>query len=194
MTESEHYSETLEGFLTRSDSGWFTQLPAVLRAHLARYPELEVQDLYKLLYQAARGSEHAAPDPEAVRLHLTGELAGMGAGPDDPLFDPLPPDGRLVRVHLRPYLRSGRDPEQLLQAFLRTAQEGRGSKEPLQGTLREALHLAEQEPFPFPVQAMIVFFMEMERKKYPAVHHSRVYRRLYRPAYRVAARSFLEAG
>jgi hypothetical protein len=41
---------------------------------------------------------------------------------------------------------------------------------------------------------MIVFFMEMERKKYPAVHHSRVYRRLYRPAYRVAARSFLEAG
>jgi hypothetical protein len=75
MTESEHYSETLEGFLTRSDSGWFTQLPAVLRAHLARYPELEVQDLYKLLYQAARGSEHAAPDPEAVRLHLTGELS-----------------------------------------------------------------------------------------------------------------------
>lgn len=194
MTEAEQAPEALEGFLTRRGTGWSTTVAVALREHLARYPGCEIQDLYKLLYQAARGSEHAAPDPQAARLQLTNELAGMGAGPADPLFDPLPPEGRLVRVHLRPYLRSGRDPEQLLQAFLRTAQEGRGPKGSLQGYLQEALHLAEQEPLPFPVQAMKSFFMEMERKEYPAVHHSRVYQRLYRPAYRVAVRSFLEAG
>ena len=35
----------------------------ILAAHVKRYPRLEIQDLYKLVYQGAMGSEHAVSDP-----------------------------------------------------------------------------------------------------------------------------------
>jgi hypothetical protein len=36
------------------------------------------------------------------------------------------------------------------------------------------------------------FFDKMEAQGFPAMHHSEVYKRLYRPAYRVVARQYLE--
>ena len=39
----------------------------ILAAHVKRYPRLEIQDLYKLVYQGALGSEHAVSDPAQTR-------------------------------------------------------------------------------------------------------------------------------
>ena len=36
------------------------------------------------------------------------------------------------------------------------------------------------------------FYAKMEAQDLPAVHHSEVYKRLYRPAYRVIARQYME--
>ena len=103
----------------------------VIKAHLLRYPQMQIADMYKLLHQAALGSEHAVRDEQAVRDWLERELSEMEAGPNDPLFDPISPDGKILRIHLRPYVRAGKNPEPLLRAFIQTANEWHGSPETL---------------------------------------------------------------
>ncbi|HZW04755.1 MAG TPA: hypothetical protein VFF68_12555, partial [Anaerolineaceae bacterium] len=64
----------------------------ILRAHHARYPRMQIQDEYKLIHQAALGSEHAVDSPEMARKWLIQEAAAMGNGPDEPVFDPISDD------------------------------------------------------------------------------------------------------
>lgn len=169
-------------------------LNQILSLHFTCTPLMQVQDVYKLLHQAAMGSEHAVGDEQAARDWLECELSEMGAGPDDPLLDPLSPDGQILRVHLRPYLRAGKNPETLLRAFIQTANEWRGSPEKLKEYGVAAARLLTQAGTgSFKQGDFEAFFAKMEAQGFPAVHHSGEYERLYRPAYRVVARQFLEA-
>ncbi len=167
-------------------------LGQILTSHLAHTPAMQVQDLYKLLHLAALGSGHAIRDEKMARGWLERELDEMGVGPDDPLLDPLSPDGEIVRIHLRPYRREGKDPDTLLRAFIHTANEWRGSPEKLKEYGVTASRLADKGLLPFSGEAVRSFFAEMEARGFPAVHHSDVYEQLYHPAYRVVARQYLE--
>ncbi len=164
----------------------------MIKAHLLRYPQMQIADLYKLLHQAALGSEHAVRDEQAARDWLERELLQMGEGPDDSLMDPLSPDGQILRVHLRPYLRAGKNPETLLRAFIQTANEWRGSPKKLKEYGAAAARLAQAGTGSIRREEIDAFFAKMEEQYFPAVHHSKDYQRLYRPAYRVVARKFLE--
>jgi hypothetical protein len=167
-------------------------LKNILICHLTRTPAMQVQDVYKLLHQAGLGSEHAAHDEQAARDWLEREITEMGVGPDDPLMDPVSPDGCIMRVHLRPYIATGEDPQVLLKAFIRTTNEWRGSKKTLKTYGQSACQFADEGLLPFSGKSLQSIFAEMEEQQFPAVHHSEVYKRLYRPAYRVVARLYLE--
>jgi hypothetical protein len=164
----------------------------ILRNHFQRYPLMQVADLYKLLHQAALGSEHAVRNEQAARDLLERELAEMRNGPDDPQTDPLSPDGQILRVHLRPYVRSGKDLEKLLAAFIQTANEWRGSPEKLKEYGTTVARLVRSRTAEIPLKEIEAFFAKKEEQHFPAVHHSEVYEHLYRPSYRVVARQFLE--
>jgi hypothetical protein len=152
----------------------------VLQNHLARYPDLKIWDLYKLLHQAALGSEHAVPDPASAERWLVRELTEMDQGIPEPLIDPISHNGEIVRVHLRPYVAAGHDPQGLLDAFIRTANGHRGDAHLLERYWADAVALVV-----FPAHQMKQFFHELEAKGFPAVHHSPEYEKLYHPAYRV---------
>lgn len=157
----------------------------VLQDHLSRYPALQIQDLYKLLHQAALGSEHAVSDRGSVERWLSHELAEMGEGIPEPLTDPISHDGDLVRVHLRSYMAARHDPMLLLDAFIRTANEYHGDPQFLEQYWQEAVAISS-----FPASEMDDFFQGLKDKSFPAVHHSAEYERLYRPAYRVVSLVF----
>jgi len=159
---------------------------AVLCAHFMRYPSMQVQDVYKLIHQAALGSEHAFTNPEGARKWMERELAEMGAGPDESVIDPISNDGQIVRVHLRPFVAQGGDPETLLNAFICTANEYRSDVQ----TLKNYWHIAAGLGY-YSVAEMDEFIQSMQAQNYPAVHHSSEYERLYRPAYRVIWQKFI---
>ncbi len=159
---------------------------STLLDHLARYPAMQIVDLYKLIHQATLGSEHAVTDPEAARRYLGRELAEMGDGLPEPLLDPLSEETGIIRVHLRPYAAAGGDPDRLLEAFLRTANEFHGDTQTLERYWFVATDLGY-----FPADRMDKFIRSMRNQHYPAVHHSPDYQRLYRPAYRVVWRDVL---
>lgn len=156
----------------------------VLQDHLNRYPSMQIQDLYKLLHQAALGSEHAVSDRAAVEHWLMRELAELGVGMAEPLVDPISHNGQIARLHLRPYIAAGHDPRSLLEAFIRTANQYRGETGYLEEYWRDAMALA-----PFPAREMDDFFRDLKDRNFPAVHHSAEYERQYRPAYRVVSLS-----
>lgn len=167
---------------------------AIVLDHLARYPLTQPEDLYKLAYQAAMGSEHAVRSVSAARVWLERELADMGAGPPEPLLDPISPDGRILRVHLRPYLQAGYDPGALLDAFIASAYPIPGGGARLRAFLKDIDLLAEAGKTGIDRKELSSLIVKMESAGWPAVHHSPVYQREYRPAYRVVAREFLPKG
>ena len=167
----------------------------VLQFHFDRYPKMQPDDLYKLLHQAAMGSEHAIPNREAASQWMDRELAMLqqsgAASPDEALYEPLSPDGRLVRVNLRPHLQAGGGTDLLLDAFVRTGEEFSGDPLALESYCERAVELARQGSLPFPHKKLEAHFAMLKREGYPVVHHSKSYADAYRPAYRVVLRDLL---
>jgi hypothetical protein len=170
--------------MSEADEGWMG-FEAVIRNHMARYPAMQISDVYKLVMQAALGSEHAIADPLAARVRLERELAELEGEYDERLMDPISAGGQIVRVHLRPFVAQGGKVETLLQAFIRTAREYRGDLQ----TLVDYWNIAATLGY-HPAEEMDNFMRSMQAQAYPAVHHSPEYRQLYRPAYRVVKAEF----
>lgn len=162
----------------------------ILQAHLARYPGMQLVDIYKLIHQASLGSEHAVRDEEQARRWMEKEIADLGTGPDEPVIDPISPQGDLLRIHLRPFLRWGGDVQSLLQAFVRTANEFQGSLDRLKEHWLAVETMAEKGKLGIALEEVRAFWSAMEARNFPAAHHSPFYQERYRPAYRVVARQF----
>jgi hypothetical protein len=157
---------------------------AAYESYRASHPVATVQDLYKLVHQGVMGSEHAVRDTAPVRAWMEREVAEVRAGTRrgggwGAEVERLPPDGRFVRVHLRPYVARGGDPMRLLAAFVATANTARGdtaafacAERALAGVIGFGAYLAARR-----------------RAGFPAVHHSAEYEGAYGPAYRVVERA-----
>jgi hypothetical protein len=163
----------------------------ILAAHAVRYPFWSVEDLYKLIHQSAMGSEHAIKEEAKVDDWLVRELREMGPGPEEPLLDPISPDGLILRVHLRPFARHGFDHKLLVNAFLRTAKEYQGSHKRIEDYRENAVELVREGKLQISTGEIIRLFAEMKANNYPAIHHSPLFGQHYRPAYRVVASLYL---
>lgn len=165
-------------------------VPTVVQAMVDRYSGHPVQpapeDVYKLLYHAALGSEHAVGDPAGVDRWMRREVAELGPAPDGPAEMMVESLGPFVRVHLRPYLAAGGSPGTLLAAFIRTGSL-RVPKESLHRALEAALAAARERVWPWSADELAAFFDAARERGDPAVHHSAAFAAAYRPAYRVVA-------
>jgi len=166
-------------------------LKRILLGHVQRYPGLRPQDLYKLLYQAAMGSEHAVQDVAEARSWLEREVRGLHEGPKEPAVDPIAPDGRIVRINVRPYLAAQGELDRLFAAFIQTAAEFTGSLDVFQRYLSHTEEMAAAGTLPFSSLELKRFLAKRETEGFPTVHHSDTYRRSYRPSYRVVCYDFL---
>jgi hypothetical protein len=158
---------------------------------VARRPAAEISDVYKLLYQATRGSEHAVTDPATARAWLSEEIAALGSGPPEAVVDTLP-GGAFARVHLRPYLSEGRSAEALLEAFVETANDPAPAAG-LACALESLVRAARDGRVPWAREEVEEYLAARAAEGHPAVHHSEAYERAYRPAYRVVSVSRLSA-
>jgi hypothetical protein len=156
----------------------------LLGQHLARYPRAQLADIYKLLHQAALGPAHAV-DGFSARERLEEEAAQLGTGPAEPLTDPISPDGRLARIHLRPYLSRGLDLGALADALAETAATWPASLDKLARFCGCLGDLADAGGIPFGRADVVAYMSARESEGWPAVRHSDVFRAAYRPAYRV---------
>lgn len=156
----------------------------LLGAHAARYPGLGLEDIYKLLHQAALGPAHAV-EGSAARARLASELGALPDGPEEPLTDPISPDGRLGRVHLRTLMARGLDADLLADAFTETARSWQPATDKLARFCGCLGDLADTGGIAFARADVERYMSARAAEGWPAVHHSDAFRQRWRPAYRV---------
>lgn len=176
--------------LYASDRKWRSReaLTALIQGHLLRYPAAEPRDIYKLLYQGVLGSEHVVDSVEGFEAALRAELDQVQPDENEPLWDPLRPDGLLGRLNLRPFKARGGDPARLLEACLRTSFQRWGTPEDLKRAWDTFGSLTRQGAWPSMSPGRIdILTRYLILHDYPPMHHSTMFRRSYAPAYRVIA-------
>lgn len=153
----------------------------LLIKHCETYPKLQIQDVFKFLYQSAFGCEHFIASPETVTEYIQKEYAKI-SHQSQPLVEPL--DGAYCRVHLS-YLNSGLNASTLGSLFFLSAKkEENGKQELLQ-------KLAVAKELPFQKEAFDDAVEKWAAAGYPPVHHSDVFREAYKPSYRVIAKEYI---
>jgi hypothetical protein len=175
--------------MTRENEARFRR---IVMSNVERYPLMECDDLYKLMFQAAMGSSHGVTGEEAVRTKLYSEMDDLPDGPDEPALDVISDDGSIARVNLRPFKTAGGYCELLIHAFLRTANEFRGSWKRLEDYRELISGMAMDGELTRGLLEIDSYLLEMRDSGYPAVHHSKKYTEAYRPAYRVVMSEFAE--
>ena len=162
-----------------------TAVLAIVESQFVRHPKMAPADLYKLLHQAAMGSEHAMHDTAGVRAWMVNELATMGTGPAEPMIDTIAPGGAIVRVNLRPWVAAGRSTDSLLAAFIATATAYPPDTARLASYLAAADQVVASGGASFTLADWHAYVAAKRGEGYPAGEHSPAYEEAYRPAYRV---------
>ncbi len=170
-----------------------------VREMLIRYPDSEVRDVYKLLYQAYHGAEHALEDESATRRWLEtewGEVEPIVPDESHPLFEPVfipdvtPP---LYRLHLAPAKASGMSVETVLDEFMKSGSEfpvcypedGLELSEAFYEAWAEVGRAISEGNISLGLEDYSQFSAEMEAAGWPPAHHSDAYREAYNPHYRL---------
>jgi len=167
-------------------------LMKLLDSHLNRYPLMEIQDAYKLLYQAALGLERSLHVYSDFEEDLLEEWQRVTASAALPSWEDIHPHGLLVRFHLAPFKARAGQPSKLATICYWSAPLLPGNIEDLKNgweTLRRMCH--EKRWGRFSAQASDEFDQWLKRYQFPPVQHSERYRREYQPAYRLVLREFL---
>ena len=162
-----------------------------IERQLTTYPESTLQDIYKSFYQEHFGPGHIISDTASARRYLMRELSEMGET-QSPYFEPTGSQGDYVRVYLSAVSDSLITAEQILDAFVRSANS---RQEPTVSWMEkwEAIisiiqaNKIELEDF----ETDLPLLTEAARNN-QAVHHSRRYNEAYHPHYRIVERSIFE--
>ena len=168
-----------------------TAVRSAIERQLATYPESTLQDIYKSFYQEHFGPGHIISDTATARRYLMKELSEMGET-QSPYFEPTGSQGDYLRVYLSAVSDSLITAEQLLDAFVRSANLW---QEPTVSWMEkwEAIvsiiqaNKIELEGF----ETDLPLLTEAARND-QAVHHSRRYNEAYHPHYRIVERGIFE--
>lgn len=157
------------------------QTRALLQRHCRSYPDLQVQDVFKYLFQSAYGCEHLVSDEQAALRYIEAEYATLPDSAQDAV-EPL--DGAYSRVYLG-VMRHGLRPQTLARLFCLSAKKEADGNARLAQKLETAQKMTEQGELPFDTKEFAQKLNVWRDAGFPAIHHSDAFRTAYHPAYRV---------
>ena len=157
---------------------------SAIERQMTTYPESTLQDIYKSFYQEHFGPGHIISDTASARRYLMRELSEMSKT-ESPYFELTGSQGDYIRVYLSAVTDSLITAEQLLDAFIRSANS---RQEPTVSWMEkwEAIvsiiqaNKMEIEGF----ETDLPMLTEAARNN-QAVHHSLRYNEAYHPHYRI---------
>ncbi|MBQ3107783.1 MAG: hypothetical protein IJC68_04140, partial [Firmicutes bacterium] len=170
----------------------------LLAEHCLIYPNLQIRDIFKYLFQSAFGCEHmvtAAPEDLADYIRREYEAsasADIGTAHESAVQEVLTPlAGKYSRVHLS-WLGRGLSPETLGKLFAASAVKEEEGLAALEASLQIAKEMIACGQLPFASEAFEAACADWKKAGYPAVHHSDAFRETYHPAYRVVSNRFVK--
>ncbi|MBQ8798084.1 MAG: hypothetical protein IJZ55_00805 [Lachnospiraceae bacterium] len=158
-----------------------------LKIQCEKYPELQVRDLFKFLYQSSFGCEHLVSDVESAKAYIQEEAESAGTVSED-FIEEL--DGPYCRVHLN-YLKTGLCADTFAKLFVLSAEHVEDGTERLEEKLSVLLDMTRDGELPFSVAEVEAAIKQWEKEGYPACHHSEGFRKAYAPAYRLMKKEYV---
>ncbi len=163
----------------------------LFQLHYKKYPKAQPRDFYKLIYQGVFGVGHIISDK--ARSYLTEEAhrVDLSSYPNRSLVEPVSPDGSMVRVYLRPFMRMGLDLDRLFKVMQRSA-ELQGSDDRFMEFWGVFLCMVNSGEISMDSTAIEEIQGTIESDGLKAMHHTEPYRDAYYPAYRVVWKPYLD--
>ena len=178
------------GNLWHSDSEIFR----LLVSHASRYPLMEIQDAYKMLYQGSLGSEHITHSFEDFESELREEWELVERDNNIPMWENIHPDGQIVRVYLAPFKARGGQVDQLATLCYWSASLFKMDIDDLKSNWDTLVKTCRDKKwYKFPQDDVEEFDRWLRKYQFPPVHHTESYRKAYKPSYRLLLREFLGA-
>ncbi len=173
-------------------SSWSVKRLVEYHQHLR--PSLQVQDVYKMLYQAHFGVEHFLTDSTAVRSYLRDELASLDTiRSDEPLLERISTQGDVVRVNLRPFKALNLPMDTLVQLMFQSASTFQPDSLNFSREWNEFCDLVRYDMLKFPLSDVKEWAARVQPDGVQPVHHSDIYSKASKPAYRVVERALFES-
>ena len=163
-----------------------------IERQMATYPESTLQDVYKSFYQEHFGPGHIISDTASARRYLMRELSEMGET-SSPYFEPTGSQGGYVRVYLSAIADSLITAEQLLDAFVRSANSWQEPTVSWMEKWQAIVSIIQANKIELEgIETDLPLLTEAAQNS-QAVHHSRRYNEVYHPHYRIVERSIFES-
>ena len=164
---------------------------AAIERQMAAYPKSTLQDIYKSFYQEHFGPGHIISDTASARRYLMRELSEMGKT-QSPYFEPTGSQGDYVRVYLSAIADSLITAEQLLDAFVRSANLWQEPTVSWMEKWEAIVSIIQANKMGIEGFETDLPLLTKASRNDQAVHHSRPYNEAYHPHYRIVERSIFE--
>lgn len=163
------------------------RIALLLKNQCIYYPELQIQDLLKALYQSVFGCGHLVEDPLATADYIQEE--SISAKPvKERTIEPL--GVTFCRLHLSYLADRGLKAETLARLFALSAENAVGGEKELEEEIEVILSMAEKGEIPSQYGEVKDEIEKWRKKGFPACRHSEQFRVAYAPAYRVIRRDY----
>ena len=150
------------------------------------FPKSEVQDYYKLLFQAVYGAEHMIQNYNDCFKMLDNEMSQIESDINCALYYDISLTFPLVRINLSKCKAEKIDLHRISKAFFEGAKiNSKIDTKRFETYLNIATNALKNPPFNINEKALEIFIKKIKKLGFPAVHHSEAYRNFYKPHYRV---------
>lgn len=165
---------------------------AAVERQMTDYPLSTLQDVYKSFYQEHFGPGHMISDTASVRRYLLHELSEMEETATPYYYEPTGSQGAYVRVYLSAVADSLITSEQLLEAFVESANSWQKPDAKWSDKWQAIVKVVKENGMEMDgFDADLPLLNEAARNS-QAVHHSHRYTEAYHPHYRIVERRIFE--
>lgn len=149
----------------------------IFACHLDRYPKMQAEDIYKLLYQSAFGVGHFLKDKKVAFDYLLREMESCDKD-EKPKFEKI--GNGFIRLNISRF--SPYDASWIIEEMEKSC-EIIGDKSDFFQMLEISKEVLKKRGFDLsPLETLV---KKAEELDLPPIHHSEIFRTLYHPAYRV---------
>lgn len=168
-------------------------LKEILLLHHGRYPEMQITDMIKLIYQNEFAGGHLITDEDQCLKNLQEELylskKSSVANTPSALFEEIGND--LCRINLKAKESLNIDIETINRFFISTSNSKRGNIQSFEEKLKIFKECCVDGTLPYIPEEVEARLNDYRRRGYLPMHHSGEYKELYSPAYRIVKLDYM---
>ncbi len=162
----------------------------VILQHLNMYPQMEIQDIIKLIYQSEFGGGHMISNSSESLDRLYKECMRLSPVPPGTPIRYESIGHQLGRLYLNG-IENHLSLSTVNRFFVNTANQVHSDKSVFIQRLDKLVALCEQGELPFDACMVRAYVEDYKKAGCPMTHHSPAYRKAYAPAYRVISADFM---